>query len=136
MLTTLKLINVNKTQQHPFHVMHSSKLPMFLSLCAGSTALLFVAKLHATGSELSDEVFVVSQLLSPFFNVQNLPYLSVNILVILGILSGVVTMASWSKSLTTEAGFEGRHTFRVQLALKYGMLLFLVSEAMLFFPFF
>lgn len=39
-------------------------------------------------------------------------------------------------NLFKEAGVGGHHTVRVQLALKYGMLLFLVSEAMLFFPFF
>lgn len=45
-------------------------------------------------------------------------------------------MGAWSYNLMIEARSGGHHTFRVQLALKYGMLLFLVSEAMLFFPFF
>jgi cytochrome c oxidase subunit 3 len=45
-------------------------------------------------------------------------------------------MWAWSINLFKESTKEGHHTLRVQLALKYGMLLFLVSEAMLFFPFF
>jgi heme/copper-type cytochrome/quinol oxidase subunit 3 len=45
-------------------------------------------------------------------------------------------MWSWSLTLFKESTKEGHHTLRVQTGLKYGMLLFLVSEAMLFFPFF
>lgn len=133
----LTLLNVKKTQEHPFHVMHSSKLPMFLSLCAGTTALIFVAKLHSpANSDFLAEVLIASQLVAPFFEIPEITYLSLNVLLIVGLLSGALTMASWSSNLLKEAGSEGRHTFRVQLALKYGMLLFLVSEAMLFFPFF
>ena len=137
MSNNLRLLNINQTQQHPFHVMHSSKLPMFLSLFAGCTALLFVTKLHAgAGLDVFSGIFVVTQLVSPFFDVHGLSYLSLNALILFGLMSGVITMGSWSFNLLKEAGNEGRHTFRVQLALKYGMLLFLVSEAMLFFPFF
>jgi hypothetical protein len=137
MYAALQILNINKTQQHPFHVMHSSKLPMFISFFAGCTALLFVTKLHAgSGVDSLSGIFVISQLVSPLFEADGMSYFSLNMLIILGLLSGVITMGSWSFNLLKEAGGEGRHTFRVQLALKYGMLLFLVSEAMLFFPFF
>ena len=75
--------------------MHSSKLPMFLSLFAGSTALLFVAKLHgAEGSAMSETIFILSQLISPLFSLNNTPYLSLNALLIIGLLSGTLTMSS------------------------------------------
>jgi heme/copper-type cytochrome/quinol oxidase subunit 3 len=38
--------------------------------------------------------------------------------------------------IVLEATYEGKHTFDVQVSLAYGMVLFLMSEAMLFFPFF
>jgi len=38
--------------------------------------------------------------------------------------------------LIREAVIEGRHTEEVQFGLAVGMVLFLASEAMLFFPFF
>lgn len=136
MSSNLKIVNINKTQQHPFHVLTSSKLPMFMSLFAGCTALLFVAKLHATTTVGTLNSAIVAQLVAPFFEVANLAYVSTDMLVLVGLICAVIVMASWSYNLVKEAGAEGRHTLRVQLALKYGMLLFLVSEAMLFFPFF
>lgn len=95
MSKSMRILNINKTQQHPFHVMHSSKLPMFLSLFAGCTALLFVAKLHADSSaDTFTGIAVLSQLLSPFFEVNGLSYLSLNSFVLFGLISGVITMAS------------------------------------------
>jgi heme/copper-type cytochrome/quinol oxidase subunit 3 len=137
MLKYLKLLNIRQTQEHPFHVLHSSKLPMFMSFFAGSTALIFIAKLHAIGyADSFGYSFIASQLLAPFFEVGNLTYASIDVLLLCSLICGVIVMGAWSYNLMIEARSGGHHTFRVQLALKYGMLLFLVSEAMLFFPFF
>jgi hypothetical protein len=136
-LAQLKLENIRQTQQHPFHVLTSSKLPLFMSLFAGSTALIFVAKLHDINYAGSfNYSLVASQIFAPFFEVDNLTYLSIDILILYFLTFAVITMGAWSYNLIKESTAQGHHTLRVQLALKYGMLLFLVSEAMLFFPFF
>lgn len=126
-----------QVQQHPFHVLHSSKLPMYISLFAGSAALIFIAKLHIINyTDSIDYSYIASQFLVPFFEVGDLDYSSTNILMLFNLVCIIAVMAAWSYNLVIEARSGGNHTFRVQFALKYGMLLFLVSEAMLFFPFF
>ncbi len=94
MSSSLKIINIAKTQQHPFHVLTSSKLPMFMSLFAGCTALLFVAKLHATTTVGTLNSAIVTQLVAPFFEAANLAYISMDILVLVGVVCAVVVMAS------------------------------------------
>ena len=94
MSTALRIVNINKTQQHPFHVLSSSKLPMFMSLFAGCTALLFVAKLHATTTVGTLNSALVSQLVAPFFEVANLAYVSTDMLVLFGLVCAVLVMAS------------------------------------------
>lgn len=137
MSQVLQIKNIKQTQQHPFHVLTSSKLPLFMSLFAGSTALIFVAKLHDISYAASHGYsLIATQLLAPFFEVGNLSYLSIDVLILYFLAFSLLTMGAWSYSLIKESTVEGHHTIRVQLALKYGMLLFLVSEAMLFFPFF
>jgi heme/copper-type cytochrome/quinol oxidase subunit 3 len=53
-----------------------------------------------------------------------------------GILSVLVCMFLWWRDITREGTLEGRHTNIVQLGLRYGMILFIVSEIMFFFAFF
>lgn len=133
----LTLENIKLVQQHPFHVLTSSRLPMFMSFFAGITALVFIAKLHDIGYIASfNYSLIASQILAPFFEIDNLYYLSIDILIMYLLIFSILTMAAWSYNLIKESTKEGHHTLRVQLALKYGMLLFLVSEAMLLFPFF
>jgi heme/copper-type cytochrome/quinol oxidase subunit 3 len=138
MSSTLQLKNIKRTQQHPFHVLTSSKLPLFMSIFVGSIALIFVAKLHNVDYITSfDYSIVASQIFSPLFEIAGgLYYLPVDVFILYLLWAVLITMAGWSYNLIKESTKEGRHTLRVQLALKYGMLLFLVSEAMLFFPFF
>lgn len=132
-----RLYNTKQTQFHPFHVLTSSKLPIFIATFAGLLALTFVAKLHSIDYTSSFEYsLVANQVLEPFFSASNLNYLSINALILSLITMLTLTMGAWSYNLLKESTKEGHHTLRVQLALKYGMLLFLVSEAMLFFPFF
>jgi cytochrome c oxidase subunit 3 len=45
-------------------------------------------------------------------------------------------MFLWWRDITREAVFEGAHTGIVQLGLRYGVILFIVSEVMFFFAFF
>lgn len=132
-----KLINTQKTQQHPFHVLHSSKLPILVASLSGIIALLFIIKIHDINII---NVFYFSALLAlivdPFYTINNLTFFSSNILLIFFLIFLLILIWSWSLNLIKESTEQGHHTTKVQLALKYGMLLFLLSEAMLFFPFF
>jgi cytochrome c oxidase subunit 3 len=42
----------------------------------------------------------------------------------------------WFQDIVVESTYEGHHTLKVQQGLRYGMLLFIVSEVMFFFSFF
>jgi len=54
----------------------------------------------------------------------------------LGILMILYAMFVWWRDVVREATFEGHHTSFVQLGLRYGMILFIVSEIMFFVAFF
>jgi heme/copper-type cytochrome/quinol oxidase subunit 3 len=133
----LKLLNIKQTQKHPFHVLHSSKLPIIIATLSGAIALTFIVKLHNINShELNSFSIIAGQILDPLFSVESLDHFSVNLTILYLLAFLIIAMWCWSLNLFKESTQEGHHTLRVQLALKYGMLLFLVSEAMLFFPFF
>jgi len=132
-----KLINTNLTQQHPFHVLTSSKLPILTSTLSGILALTFIAKLHSISpSDLHIFSHIAALVLDPLYSIGELHHISYNLSILTLITFLTTAMWAWSINLFKESTEEGHHTLRVQLALKYGMLLFLISEAMLFFPFF
>lgn len=53
-----------------------------------------------------------------------------------GLLSLTYAFAIWWRDVVREATFEGSHTSMVQQGLRYGILLFIVSEVLFFFAFF
>jgi len=53
-----------------------------------------------------------------------------------GLVLLLSVMSLWFRDIIREGTFEGQHTKDVQTGLKYGMLLFIVSEVMFFFAFF
>ncbi len=53
-----------------------------------------------------------------------------------GLLLVTLTMIIWWRDVIREATFEGHHTSVVQTGLRYGMILFIVSEVMFFSGFF
>jgi len=55
---------------------------------------------------------------------------------ILGVISIVINTSFWWNDIVREGTFEGAHTTTVQYGLRFGMVLFIVSEVMLFFAFF
>ncbi len=59
-----------------------------------------------------------------------------NFVMFLGLIFVVLTMIIWWRDVIREATFEGHHTKIVQTGLRYGMILFIVSEIMFFFAFF
>jgi cytochrome c oxidase subunit 3 len=56
--------------------------------------------------------------------------------VYLGFFSLFLTAGCWFRDITREGTFEGNHTTFVQIGLRMGMALFIVSEVMFFFSFF
>lgn len=97
-------------QKTPFHLVDASPWPFLTSMSA-----LFVT----TGSVLKFQDFVYG-----------------TELMYLGFILLVLTAGAWFRDITREATYEGNHTTRVQLGLRMGMALFIVSEVMFFFGFF
>nr|WBU94789.1 cytochrome c oxidase subunit 3 [Pseudopus apodus] len=53
-----------------------------------------------------------------------------------GLLLMLLTMYQWWRDITRESTFQGHHTPQVKTGLRYGMLLFIVSEVFFFVGFF
>lgn len=110
------MINNNKYnfkyryQKHPFHIVDPSPWPFFTSMSAFYTVIGLVMYLH-------------------FYEKGSKVLFS-------GLCLLALSMAFWWRDVIREATFEGQHTSYVRKGLKLGMLLFIVSEAMIFFAFF
>lgn len=94
--------------KHPFHLVTPSPWPILASI---SAFLLFGGLIMAWSSF---GVFVL----------------------LFGTLALVVTCLSWWYNVITEATFLGCHTLRVQSGLRFGFLLFIISECFFFLSFF
>nr|YP_009229601.1 cytochrome c oxidase subunit III [Pteronarcella badia]ALT66158.1 cytochrome c oxidase subunit III [Pteronarcella badia] len=57
-------------------------------------------------------------------------------LLMLGLLITTLTMIQWWRDITREGTFQGLHTYPVTLGLRWGMILFIVSEVFFFLSFF
>mgnify|MGYP001164088428 FL=1 len=57
-------------------------------------------------------------------------------LLVIGLLIIIQGMFVWWRDVIREGTFEGQHTKQVELGLRMGMILFIVSEVMFFFAFF
>lgn len=63
-------------------------------------------------------------------------YLNSTLFVFFGLFLVITSMTFWFRDIIREATFEGNHTSRVQIGLRMGMILFIISEIMFFFAFF
>lgn len=106
----IKIILNSMTQKHPFHLVDPSPWPI-----VGSTAA-FIA---ATGGVMYIHNFSGG---GSFLT--------------LGLVLLVTTMIVWWRDIIREGTFEGQHTSIVQLGLRFGIILFIVSEIIFFFAFF
>uniref|UniRef100_A0AAU7BB09 Cytochrome c oxidase subunit 3 n=1 Tax=Ischyroplectron isolatum TaxID=3073460 RepID=A0AAU7BB09_9ORTH len=59
-----------------------------------------------------------------------------NSLLLLGFLITTLTMIQWWRDITREGTYQGLHTFAVSLGLRWGMILFIISEVFFFLSFF
>jgi heme/copper-type cytochrome/quinol oxidase subunit 3 len=57
-------------------------------------------------------------------------------ILLFGLISLLYTMFVWWRDVVREATFEGHHTSIVQIGLRYGMILFILSEVLFFAAFF
>lgn len=98
------------TQKHPYHLVDPSPWPLFGSLGSLALTLGGVMYMHSFNGGGTLLTFGVSMV--------------------------VYTMFVWWRDVIREATFQGHHTAAVQLGLRYGMILFIVSEVMFFVAFF
>ena len=98
------------TQRHSYHLVDPSIMPFLTSVSCLSLTIGGVLYFHGH-----------------IFGMQTL---------IFGLISVIACMFLWWRDVVCEASFEGAHTGIVQLGLRYGMILFIVSEVMFFFAFF
>lgn len=97
-------------QKHPFHLVDHSPWPIFAALSAFTSTFGGVMYFHG--------------------------YIGGGSLTALGLVMICYSMFVWWRDVVREATYEGHHTSLVQLGLRYGMILFIVSEVMFFFAFF
>jgi cytochrome c oxidase subunit 3 len=101
---------MQNNQKHSFHLVNPSPWPIIAAFSA--FMLTFGSALYMHG------------------------YSNGNFLWRFGLLMILFMMFTWWQDVIREATFEGQHTKSVQMGLRIGMLLFIVSEVMFFFAFF
>ena len=94
--------------KHPYHLVEPSPWPLLGAFAAGVLALGLVFFMHRATS----------------------------LLLFAGVGLVLLTMAGWWRDVIREGEFEGAHTPVVQIGLRYGMILFILSEVMFFAAFF
>lgn len=97
-------------QRHAFHLVDPSAMPLLTSMSAMTSAVGMVMYFHGYTGGFETVSF--------------------------GVFSLVVCATLWWRDITREGTLEGSHTNIVQLGLRYGMILFIVSEIIFFFAFF
>ena len=100
----------NLIQRHPFHLVDPSPWPFVAGIAALTTTTGFVMYMHC--------------------------YQGGGYVASLGFVSLVLIAFTWWRDIVRESTFQGHHTKAVQTGLRWGMLLFILSEVMFFFAFF
>jgi cytochrome c oxidase subunit 3 len=99
-----------QSTRHPFHIVKASPWPFLTGIAALTTAV---------GTALFMHYFFLGKFLFFF-----------------GFAFLITCMFCWWKDVVVEATYNGDHTRLVQNGLRYGMLLFILSEVMFFAAFF
>jgi cytochrome c oxidase subunit 3 len=97
-------------QKHPFHLVDPSPWPIFASFSVLTLTIGTVMWMHS--------------------------YLYGGYCMTLGFIGILYVMFVWWRDVIRESTFQGHHTLAVQTGLRWGMLLFIVSEIMFFLAFF
>nr|YP_008238985.1 cytochrome c oxidase subunit III [Palinurellus wieneckii]AGN95856.1 cytochrome c oxidase subunit III [Palinurellus wieneckii] len=93
---------------HPYHLVNASPWPLTGSISAMMLTTGLVKWFHE-------------------FNIN---------LLMLGVIATLLTMIQWWRDVTREATYQGLHTVAVSKGLRWGMILFILSEVLFFFSFF
>nr|AXS66595.1 cytochrome c oxidase subunit 3 [Curculionoidea sp. 24 KM-2017] len=96
------------TKNHPFHLVDISPWPILSSFGALTLMIGFIKWFHVFNPNL----FILS---------------TINLLLI---------MYQWWRDITRESTFQGHHTLKVSLGMRWGMILFITSEVFFFISFF
>jgi len=102
--------NLKLIQRHPFHLVDQSPWPFVTGISALTLTTGFVMYMHC--------------------------YKFGGYFFLFGFVSLIFSVFVWWRDIIRESTFQGHHTKRVQLGLRSGMLLFILSEIMFFFAFF
>nr|UNJ18897.1 cytochrome c oxidase subunit 3 [Cyanidiaceae sp.] len=97
-------------QRYPYHLVDPSPWPLIVSFSVLITLFGGVLYFHTYEGSLVILFFGISSLLTVIF--------------------------VWWRDVTREATFEGHHTIIVQFGMRYGIILFIFSEVILFIAFF
>lgn len=97
-------------RKHPFHLVDPSPWPLFTAFSSFVLTVGAAMYMHS--------------------------YQGGGIVLSLGLLMVLYSFFVWWRDVVREATFEGHHTTPVQLGLRYGMLLFILTELLLFMAFF
>nr|YP_010600247.1 cytochrome c oxidase subunit III [Phryganogryllacris superangulata]WAL05831.1 cytochrome c oxidase subunit III [Phryganogryllacris superangulata] len=95
-------------QNHPFHLVNPSPWPLTGAIGAFVMASGLIKWLHQYNYTL----------------------------LFLGMMITILTMIQWWRDITRESTFQGLHTMIVNLGLRWGMILFIISEILFFTSFF
>nr|YP_010248587.1 cytochrome c oxidase subunit III [Trachys variolaris]QTK22441.1 cytochrome c oxidase subunit III [Trachys variolaris] len=95
-------------KNHPFHLVDVSPWPLYGALGAMSTMIGLIKWFH----------------------------LQQNNLILIGLMITILIMYQWWRDVTREGTFQGHHTMKVTLGLRWGMILFITSEIFFFISFF
>nr|QJD22448.1 cytochrome c oxidase subunit III [Haustorioides koreanus] len=93
---------------HPYHLVEKSPWPLIASL----SAMLLTSGLVKWFHEFTPDLFL------------------------LGLGSVLISATQWWRDVAREGSFQGLHTLKVTSGLRWGMVLFIVSEVLFFFSFF
>lgn len=93
---------------HPYHLVEKSPWPLVASL----RAMLLTSGLVKWFHEFNNDLFLI------------------------GLIRIFIRAAQWWRDVTREGSFQGLHTIKVTTGLRWGIILFIVSEVLFFFSFF
>nr|YP_010704165.1 cytochrome c oxidase subunit III [Ptosima chinensis]WCO87658.1 cytochrome c oxidase subunit III [Ptosima chinensis] len=99
---------MSSLKNHPYHLVEVSPWPLFGALGAMITMIGLIKWFHLFLPDLF----------------------------LLGILITSLIMVQWWRDVSREGTLQGLHTFKVTLGLRWGMILFIVSEIFFFISFF
>nr|AXS65615.1 cytochrome c oxidase subunit 3 [Cucujoidea sp. 43 KM-2017] len=95
-------------RNHPFHLVDVSPWPLLGSLSAMSIMVGLIKWFHQYNSTL----------------------------LFIGLMATILVMYQWWRDIIREGTYQGHHTLKVTLGLRWGMILFITSEIFFFISFF